>query len=144
MIHRFSLTELKVLRTWQPLENSAASLLVRYISLRTVNFPCFLPYSLPVLHTSHIDTKIVTYRGVRVLDRTIGFIGTSVTVSLNYNQYSSIADLHTFQSTVAHALGFSVFASHLLTTDLNTETSTSNHHKVFLLFRLPSLCTPLS
>jgi hypothetical protein len=49
----------------------------------------------------------------------IGFIGTSVTISLNYNQYSVIADLHTFQFTVAHALGFSVSTSRLLATDLN-------------------------
>jgi hypothetical protein len=33
-----------------------------------------------------------------------GCIGTSVTVSLNYNQYIAIADLHTVQFTVAHAL----------------------------------------
>jgi hypothetical protein len=44
----------------------------------------------------------------------IGFIGTSVSISLNYNQYSAITDLHTFQFTVAHALGFSVSTSHLL------------------------------
>jgi hypothetical protein len=60
----------------------------------------------------------------------IGFIGTSVTVSLNYNLYSAIADLHTFQFTVAHAQGFSVFTSRLLATDLNTETITSNHYEV--------------
>jgi hypothetical protein len=57
----------------------------------------------------------------------IGFIGTSVTISLSYNQYSAIADLHTFQFTVAHALGFSVFTSRLVATDLNTNTVTSNH-----------------
>jgi hypothetical protein len=65
-----------------------------------------------------------------------GFIGTSVTASLNYNQYSTIADLHTFQFTVAHALWFSVSASRLLATDLNAETITWNHYEVFLLFRL--------
>jgi hypothetical protein len=32
--------------------------------------------------------------------------------------YSAIADLHTLQFTVTHALGFSVFTSHILTTDL--------------------------
>jgi hypothetical protein len=36
----------------------------------------------------------------------IGSISTSVTIDLNYKQYSDIADLHTFQFTVAHALGF--------------------------------------
>jgi hypothetical protein len=63
------------------------------------------------------------------------------TLSLNH---SAIADLHNFQFTVAHALGFSVSTSRLLATDLNTETSTSNHYEAFLLFRLQSLCSPLS
>jgi hypothetical protein len=74
----------------------------------------------------------------------IGFIGTSVTVSLSYNQYSAVVDLHTFQFTVAHALSFTVSTSLLLATDLKAENSTSNHYEVFLLFRLQSLCTPLS
>jgi hypothetical protein len=39
-------------------------------------------------------------------------------------KYSAIADLHTFHFTVAHALGFSVFTSRFLATDLNTETIT--------------------
>jgi hypothetical protein len=51
----------------------------------------------------------------------IGFISTSVIISLNYDQYSAIADLHTFQSAVAHALGFSVFTSRFVVTDLNTQ-----------------------
>jgi hypothetical protein len=59
-------------------------------------------------------------------------------------KYSVIADLHTFQFTVAHALGFSVFSNRFLATDLNTETSASRHYEVFLLFRLQPLCTPLS
>jgi hypothetical protein len=49
----------------------------------------------------------------------IGFISTSVIISLNYNQYSAIADLHNLQFTVAHALGFSAFTSRLLATELN-------------------------
>jgi hypothetical protein len=56
------------------------------------------------------------------------------TVSLNYKPYSSIADLHTFQFTVAHALGFSVSTSRILETDLNTDTITSNHYEVFSPF----------
>jgi hypothetical protein len=66
----------------------------------------------------------------------IGFIGTSVSISLNYNYYSTITDLYTFQSTVAQALGFSVSTTCLLATDFNTEIGTSNHYEVFLLFRL--------
>jgi hypothetical protein len=54
-------------------------------------------------------------------------------------KYSAIADSRNFQSTVAHALGFSVSTSRLLATELNTETSTSIHYEVFLLFRLQSL-----
>jgi hypothetical protein len=69
----------------------------------------------------------------------IGFSSNSATSSLNYHQYSAIADLHTFQSTVAHALGSSVSTSRLLAMDLNTETSISDHYEVFLLFRLQSL-----
>jgi hypothetical protein len=56
-----------------------------------------------------------------------------------------------FQFTVAHAVGFPVFTSRLLATDLNTETITSNHYEVFLAFLIQSfwnletqLKTPLS
>jgi hypothetical protein len=69
----------------------------------------------------------------------IGFITNSVTVPLNYNLYSAVADLHNFQSTVAHTLGFSVFTSRLLATDLNTETNNSNPCEDFMLFRFQSL-----
>jgi hypothetical protein len=68
----------------------------------------------------------------------IGFIGASFTVSLNYNQYRAVADLHNLQFTVAHALGFSVSTSRLLATNLNTETSISNHYEVFLPFLVQS------
>jgi hypothetical protein len=71
----------------------------------------------------------------------IGFNGTSVTSSLNLQRYRYSTH---FQFTVAHALGFSVLTSRILATDLNTETNISNHYEVFLLFRLQSLCTPLS
>jgi hypothetical protein len=74
----------------------------------------------------------------------IGFIDTSVTIPFDYNQYSCITDLRTFQFTVAHSLGLSVFPSGLLATGLNTETSASNHYEAFLLFRPQSLCTSLS
>jgi hypothetical protein len=64
----------------------------------------------------------------------IEFIRILVTVSLNYHQYSAIVDLHNFQFTVAQALRFSVF----LATDLNTETSTTNHYEFFLAFLVQS------
>jgi hypothetical protein len=68
----------------------------------------------------------------------IGFTGTSFTISLNYNQYCAIADLHNLQFTIAQELGSSVYTSHLLATDLNTETSTSNHYEVLLPFLVQS------
>jgi hypothetical protein len=68
----------------------------------------------------------------------IGFTGTSVTISLNYNQYSATVILHTFQFTTAHALGFSISTSRLLATDLNKETITSNNFEAFLQFLLQS------
>jgi hypothetical protein len=53
-------------------------------------------------------------------------------------KHSAIADLHTFQFTVAHALEFSVFTSRFLAMDLNPVTSISNHYKVFLPFLVQS------
>jgi hypothetical protein len=79
-------------------------------------------------------TKIKGSSGV------IGFIGTSVAVSLNYNYYSAVSDLHNLQFTVAHALGFSVSTSRLLATDLNTENITSND-SVVLCPNLDSILT---
>jgi hypothetical protein len=50
----------------------------------------------------------------------IGFIDTyKFTQFGTTGNYSAIADLHTFQLTVAHALGFSGFTSRLLATDLS-------------------------
>jgi hypothetical protein len=45
----------------------------------------------------------------------IGFIGTSVTISLNYKQYNTyLQAIHTSQCTAAPALGFSVSTSQKL------------------------------
>jgi hypothetical protein len=54
-------------------------------------------------------------------------------------KYSAIADLHNFHFTVAHALGFFVYTSRFLATDVNIETRTPNRYEVFLLFRFQSL-----
>jgi hypothetical protein len=60
------------------------------------------------------EDNIVVYRLVgvtkitRVLVRMIGFISTLVTSSLNHSYYSAVADLRTFQFTVAYAIGLSV------------------------------------
>jgi hypothetical protein len=75
-----------------------------------------------------------------ILDRMIGFTDPSLyNLSLNYNQYNTVADLHTFQFTVVHALGVAVATSRILATELNTGTITSNHYEVFLSWdcRLP-------
>jgi hypothetical protein len=55
----------------------------------------------------------------RVLDWMIGFIGTLYIQLGTTGSYSAIADLHTLQFTVTHALGFSVFTSRILATDFH-------------------------
>jgi hypothetical protein len=63
----------------------------------------------------------------------IGFIDTLFThTTPSYRQYSAIAVLHTFQFNFARALGFSVFTSHILATDL------SQSHRNFKSHRKPS------
>jgi hypothetical protein len=61
--------------------------------------------------------KVVTVR--RGMDRMIGFADTLYTVLGTTGNNSAIADLHTLQFTVTHALGFSVFTSRILVTDFN-------------------------
>jgi hypothetical protein len=76
----------------------------------------------------------------------IGFIDTFLVHCLlitnnktrTYKQYSAIADLHTFQFTAPHTLGFSLSTSRRFVADLNTETITSNHYEVLLPFILRS------
>jgi hypothetical protein len=60
----------------------------------------------------------------------IGFIATYTFTTRDYRHYSSIAVLHTFQFTVTHALGFSVFTSRILATDISLSLQTT--HEVFL------------
>jgi hypothetical protein len=55
----------------------------------------------------------------RVLDGLIGFIAPYTITQIRTSNYSAIAILRTFQFTVAHALGFSAFTSHILATDLS-------------------------
>jgi hypothetical protein len=52
------------------------------------------------------------------MDWMIGFIALYTFTTQDYRQYRAIADLHTLQFTVTHALGFSVFTSLILETDL--------------------------
>jgi hypothetical protein len=62
----------------------------------------------------------------RVLDWMIGFIDTLYFQTRDYRQYIAIADVHTLQFTVTRALGFSVFTSRILATDLQ-QSVISNH-----------------
>jgi hypothetical protein len=58
----------------------------------------------------------VTYR--RVLNWMIEFIYIFFTQLGTTGNFIIIVDLHTLQFTVTHAVGFSVFTSHILATDL--------------------------
>jgi spore maturation protein SpmB len=63
-----------------------------------------------------LSLVLVTIDGV--LDWMIGFIDILYTQLGITGNYSAIAILHTLQFTVAHALGFSVFTSRILATEL--------------------------
>jgi hypothetical protein len=59
----------------------------------------------------------------------IGFIAPYIFAQLGTTgNYSAIAILHTLQFTVTHALGFSVFTSRILATDLSQSHSNFNSH----------------
>jgi hypothetical protein len=55
-----------------------------------------------------------------VLDWMIGLLHLIRSQLGTTGNYSAVADLHTLQSTVTHALGFSVFTSRILATDFYT------------------------
>jgi hypothetical protein len=64
----------------------------------------------------------------------------------NYRQYSAIADLHTLQFTVTHAVVFSVFISRILATDLSQShcnfklhMKSSSFHSLIPYFIIPQL-----
>jgi hypothetical protein len=62
----------------------------------------------------------------------IGCIDTLYTPLGTTDNYSAIADLHTLQFTVTHALKFSVFTSHILATDIIiVSLSVQTTHEVF-------------
>jgi hypothetical protein len=72
-----------------------------------------------------------------VWDWSIGFIASYTFTQLgDYRQYSIVADLYTLQFTVTHALGFSVFTSRILATDLS---QSHCHFKSYMKSSLHSL-----
>jgi hypothetical protein len=54
----------------------------------------------------------------------------------NYRQYSAIAILHTFKFTIPHSLGFSVFTSRILATDLSQSHCNCKSHMKSSLHRI--------
>jgi hypothetical protein len=63
-----------------------------------------------------LSRVLVTIDGI--LARMLGFTDTLFTQLGTTGSYSAISNLHTLQFTVTHALGFSVFTSRILATDL--------------------------
>jgi hypothetical protein len=83
----------------------------RFLSL--FSFLFFFRFLLLYLFILSRVELCVTYR--RVLD----WISDLLTAYTHHSElHSAIADLHTLQFTVTHALGFSVFTSRVLATDL--------------------------
>jgi hypothetical protein len=61
----------------------------------------------------------------------IGFIAPYIFTTRDYRQYSAIADLHSLQFTVAYALSFSIFTSHILATELQESHCHFKSHEIF-------------
>jgi hypothetical protein len=59
----------------------------------------------------------VTYKNNFGLDDWI-YCTLHIHTARDYRKYSAIADIHTFQFTVTHAIGYSVFTIRILATDL--------------------------
>jgi hypothetical protein len=79
--------------------------------------------------------RCVTFKTGFVLDDWI-YCTLYIHTVRDYKQYSAIAVLHTLQVTVTHVLGFSVFISRILATDLSqsvTSNMKSSCHRLILL-----------
>jgi hypothetical protein len=74
----------------------------------------------------------------------VGFIAAYTFTTRDYRQYSSVAILHALQFTFTHALGFSVFTSRILATDLYPSHCQLKSHMKFsfhsLMPFLPLFC----
>jgi hypothetical protein len=78
----------------------------------------------------------------QVLVRMILFISSWVThlllITFRYRPYSAVSDLHHLQTTVTHALGFSVSTSHFPAADLNTGIITVSLSHTLQIFHIKS------
>jgi hypothetical protein len=108
-----------------------------YINKRCVNVSVMKSqFNRIMLNLSILN--IVTCRGDawlirRVWDWMIGFIGPYTFTTRDWRQYGAIADLHTLQFTLTHALEFSVFSNRILAMDFTTVSlSLQTTHEVFL------------
>jgi hypothetical protein len=90
--------------------------------------------SLPRSADISFSSRLVLLRVLVTIDGVwIGFISPySLTTLRDYRQFSSVAVLHTFKFTNTHILGFSVFTSRILATDL------SQSHCNFISYMKPS------
>jgi hypothetical protein len=91
-----------------------------YYCCLTFVFICFAASYCHVFTVAHV-TKMSGSSSDDWIHLHLGY--TLSLIHIQYRQCSAIADLHTFQSTVTHALGFSVSTSRLPATDLNTDNS---------------------
>jgi hypothetical protein len=68
----------------------------------------------------------------------IGFTAPYTFITQDYRQYSAIADLHTLQFTVTHALGLSVFTSRILALQIEQEVFISEPNSFLaIILQLP-------
>jgi hypothetical protein len=91
-------------------------------TVTTVGDPYTLWFSTSYCHVYGVCAWLIR----RVLDWMIGFL---IHTILYYWQYSAIADLQNLQFTVTQALGFSVFTSRILATDLKSHCHFKSHMK---------------
>jgi hypothetical protein len=107
---------LALLYAWQQCET-----VFRYSWWYELEHPIQLPKFLILIFPSYIVTcseVCVTYKtGFGLNDRI--YCTLYIHTTGDYKQYSAIAMIHTFQFTVTHTLGFSVFTSRILATDLS-------------------------
>jgi uncharacterized membrane protein len=105
------------------MKNSAEKLLLISLFITKVIFACYTTfisknhYQRFRSYCHDLGVFFVTYKTGFGLDDCIYFT-LNIHTTRNYRQYNTIAELHTLQFNVARALGFSIFTSLILATDL--------------------------